>query len=202
MLQAGVIEPSSSPWLSPIVLVRKKGGDLRFCVDYRKVNAVTTADTYPLPRIDELIDELGTADTFTTLDAKAGYWSIDVHIKDRPKTAFSDGYRLFQFRHLPFGLSTVPSTFQRIMNLILSPVLGRHTLAYLDDIMVYSRGFSQHLIDFEETLKLLGAAGLKLNPDMCSFAANTINFLGFTISQEGVAPNQSKVAAINETPTP
>jgi len=202
MLNAGVIEPSSSPWLSPVVLVRKKGGALRFCVDYRKVNAVTTADTYPLPRIDEMIDELGPTDTFTTLDARAAYWSIEVQEEDRAKTAFSDGYRLFQFCRLPFGLSTAPTTFQRTMNLVLSPVLGRHTLAYLDDIVVYSKGFAQHLLDLEETLKLLVAAGLKLNAEKCSFAATTINFLGFTISPDGVAPDHSKVAAIADTPAP
>lgn len=202
MLSAGVIEPSSSPWLSPVVLVRKKGGALRFCVDYRKVNAVTTADTYPLPRIDELIDELGPTDTFTTLDARAAYWSIEVHEEDRPKTAFSDGYRLFQFRRLPFGLSTVPMTFQRTMNLVLSPVFGRHTLAYLDDVVVYSKGFAQHLVDLEETLKLLVAGGLKLNAEKCSFAATTINFLRFTISPDGVAQDHSKVVAIADTPAP
>jgi len=91
MLKQGVIEPSTSPWLSPVVLVKKKNGSLRFCVDYRNLNAVTTADTYPLPRIEELIDELGPADTFT----KAAYWSVEVHPEDRPKTAFSDRYRLF-----------------------------------------------------------------------------------------------------------
>jgi len=94
MLNNGVIEPSTSPWLSPVVLVKKKCGSLRFCVDYRNLNAVTTADTYPLPRIEELIDELGPTDTFTTLDARSAYWSVDVHPADRPKTAFSDGYRL------------------------------------------------------------------------------------------------------------
>lgn len=183
MPKNGVIESSTSPWLSPVVLVQKKDGSLRFCVDYRNLNAVTTADTFPLPRIDELIDELSPSDTFTTLDAKAAYWSVEVHPEDRPKTAFSDGYRLFQFWRLPFGLSTAPTTFQRTMNFVLSSVLGHHTLAYLDDVVVYSRGFSQHLKDLEETLQLLAAAGLKLNIEKCKFAATTINFLGFTSSR-------------------
>jgi len=202
MLKNGVIESSTSPWLSPVVLVKKKDGSLMFCVNYRNLNAVTTADTFPLPRIDELIDELGPSDTFTTLDARAAYWSVEVHPEDRPKTAFSDGYRLFQFRRLPFGLSTAPTTFQRTMNFVLSSVLGHHTLAYLDDVVVYSRGFSQHLKDLEETLQLLAAAGLKLNIEKCKFAATTINFLGFTISPEGVSPHQDKVAAILATPAP
>lgn len=202
MLRAGVIEQSTSPWLSPVVLVKKTGGALRSCVDYRKLNQITIADTYPLPRIDELLDELSPTDTFTTLDARAAYRSIDVHPNDRPKTAFSDGYCLFQFCRLPFGLSTAPTTFQRTMNFVLSPVLGRHTLAYLDDIVVYSRGFERHLKDLEETLQLLMAAGLKLNAEKCTIAATSINFLGFTISPEVVAPDHEKVAAITDTPAP
>ncbi|XP_047469494.1 uncharacterized protein LOC125025520 [Penaeus chinensis] len=169
---------------------------------YRNLNAVTTSDTYPLPRIEELIDELGPTDTFTTLDARSAYWSIEVHPADRPKTAFSDGYRLFQFCRLPFGLSTAPTTFQRTINLVLSSVLGRHTLVYLDDIIVYSKGFSQHIRDLQETLQLLSAAGMKLNPEKCKFANTTINFLGFTISPEGVHPDRDKVSAISDTPVP
>lgn len=202
MLDAGVIEPSTSPWLSPVVLVKKKGGGLRFCVDYRGLNAVTKKDAYPLPRINELIDELGPMDTFTTLDARAAYWSVELETTDRPKTAFSDGYRLFQFCRLPFGLSTAPTTFQRTMNIVLAPVLGRHTLAYLDDVIIYSRGFTQHLQHLSETLQLLSSAGLKLNPQKCQFAASTIDFLGFTISPGGVSPNQEKVTAISKTPAP
>jgi len=198
MLQAGVIEPSTSPWLSPVVLVKKKDGSLCFFVDYRALNAVTVKDTYPLPRIDALIDELGPMDTFTTLDAKAAYWAVEVEPKDRPKTAFSDGYRLFQFCRLPFGLSTAPTTFQRTMNVLLASVLGKHTLCYLDDVVIYSRGFSQHLKDLQETLTILSAAGLKLDLDKCTFAATTINFLGFTITPEGVLPNKEKVMAISQ----
>ncbi|XP_037777067.1 uncharacterized protein LOC119574050 [Penaeus monodon] len=161
---------STSPWMSPVVLVKKKGGGLRFCVDYRGLNAVTKGDTYPLPLINELIDELGPKNIFTTLDARAAYWSVEVEESDRPKTAFSDGYRLFQFCRLPFGLSTAPTTFQRTMNVVLS--------------------------------SLLSLAGLKLNMEKCQFAATTIDFLGFTISPDGVSPNRDKVLAISNTPPP
>lgn len=202
MLRNGVVEPSNSPWLSPVVLVKKKDGSVRFCSDYRGLNSVTKADSYPLPRMDEMIDELGPMDVFTTLDARSAYWSVEIDPKDRPKTAFSDGYRLLQFCRMSFGLSTAPATFQRTMNLVLSPVLGRHTLCYLDDIIVYSKGFSQHFQDLEETLQLLAAANMKLNMEKCQFAAETINFLGFTISPEGVRPNQDKVQAIVSTPPP
>jgi len=202
MLRSGVIEPSTSPWLSPVVLVKKKDGRVRFCVDYRGLNAVTRKDSYPLPRIDALLDELGPATVFTTLDARAAYWAVEVDPSDRPKTAFTDGYRLFHFCRLPFGLATAPSTFQRTMNVLLTSVLGRHTLCYLDDIVIYSSEFEQHLQDLEETLQLLKTAGLKLNMAKCKFAVATINFLGFTISPSGVLPNQEKVAAIVQTPPP
>jgi len=202
MLEAGVIEPSTSPWLSPVVLVKKKDGSVRFCVDYRNLNSVTTPDTYPLPRIDELIDDLNSTSVFTCLDARAAYWSVEVRPEDRPKTAFSDGHRLFQFKRLPFGLATAPSTFQRTMNVILSPVLGRHTLAYLDDIVIYSSSFDLHLKHLGETLGLLSKAGLKLNLSKCNFAKNKIRFLGFEVSGEGVAPDPSKVTCIAEMNAP
>jgi len=170
MLNTGVIEPSTSPWLSPVVLVKKKDGGVRFCVDYRALNAVTKGDSYPLPRIEELLDELGPMNIFTTLDARAAYWAVEVDPPDRPKTAFSDGYRLFQFVRLPFGLSTAPTTFQRTINVVLAAVLGKHTLCYLDDIIIYSRSFAQHLADLNETLGRLKAAELKLNLDKCTAA--------------------------------
>lgn len=202
MLEAGVIEPSTSPWLSPVVLVKKKDGSVRFCVDYRNLNSITTPDTYPLPRIDELIDDLNSTSVFTCLDARAAYWSVEVKPEDRPKTAFSDGHRLFQFKRLPFGLATAPSTFQRTMNVILSPVLGRHTLAYLDDIVIYSASFDLHLQHLDETLSLLCKAGLKLNLSKCNFVKDKIRFLGFEVSGEGVAPDPSKVTCIAEMNAP
>jgi len=123
MLAQGVIEPSSSPWISPVVLVRKKDGSHRFCVDYRGLNRVTTPDTYPLPRIDEMLDSLSGRAWFTVLDSQSAYWAISVHPDDRQKTAFSDGHRLLQFRRLPFGLSTAPTTFQLTMNVVLASVV-------------------------------------------------------------------------------
>lgn len=123
MLAQGVIEPSSSPWISPVVLVRKKDGSHRFCVDYRGLNWVTTPDTHPLPRIDEMLDSLSGRAWFTVLDSRSAYWAISVHPDDRQKTAFSDGHRLLQFRRLPFGLSTAPTTFQLTMNVVLASVV-------------------------------------------------------------------------------
>jgi len=202
MLKAGIIEPSTSPWLSPVVLVKKKDGSLRFCVDYRNLNSVTVADTYPLPRIDELVDELRDTQVFSLLDSRSAYWSVAVEPSDKPKTAFSDGYRLFQFRRMPFGLSTAPTTFQRTMNVVLSPVLGRHTLAYLDDVVVYSPDFNSHLIQLEETLKILNDAGFKLNLAKCEFAVQEFRFLGFKVTPEGILPDPEKVRSIVDMTPP
>ena len=202
MMRAGVIEPSSSPWLSPVVLVRKRDGTVRFCIDYRGLNSVTVADSHPLPRIDELLDELGDTSYFTLLDSRSAYWSINVDPQDRPKTAFSDGNRLYQFRRLPFGLSGAPTTYQRVMNVVLSSVLGKHTLAYLDDVLVYSKTFEDHLVHLDETLTLLNNAGMKLNMEKCEIAKHKIRFLGFQVSAEGVVPDPEKVTSIQQMPAP
>nr|XP_027228496.1 uncharacterized protein LOC113820359 [Penaeus vannamei] len=196
MLQQGVIEPSTSPWSSPVVLVKKKDGSVRFCVDYRGLNKVTTPDSYPLPRIDELMDSLSGKTWFTVLDSRAAYWAISVHPEDRPKTAFTDGNRLYQFRRLPFGLSTAPTTFQRTMDIVLSSVLGRHTLAYLDDVVVASTSFEAHLNHLKETLGLLENAGMKLNLHKCEFARQEVKLLGFIVGRDGIRPNPDKVLAI------
>lgn len=126
MLADGIIEPSKSTWLSPVVLIKKKDGGIRFCVDYRNMNKMTVIDTYPMPQLDQSLDDLSGKQWFTALDACSANWTIEVEPQDRPKTAFSDGYRLFQFRRMPFGLATAPSTFQRAIVAVLSPVLGRH----------------------------------------------------------------------------
>lgn len=202
MHNSGVIEPSSSPWMSPVVLVRKKNGDIRFCIDYRALNNVTVADQFPLPRIEELIDDLGNTSYFSVLDARSAYWSVSMNEKDKAKTAFSDGSRLWQFKRMPYGLRNAPATFQRAMNTILNPVLGKHALAYLDDIIIFSSSFEDHLLHLDETLTLLNRAGLKLNLQKCNFLVKEIKFLGFLISSKGISPDPGKVKSINDMPIP
>ena len=202
MLKSGVIEPSISPWLSPIVLVRKKDQTFRFCIDFRNVNSLTMSDSYALPLLDELIDELGKSKVFSVFDARSAYWSIELNPDDKAKTAFSDGTFLWQFRRMPYGLKTAGATYQRMVNFILSPVLGKHTMAYLDDIVVHSSCFDQHVNDVNETLKLLTDAGFKLNPSKCNVAVSQLKLLGFIVSESGVAPDPDKVKSINEMPAP
>ena len=139
MLKARVIEPATSEWESPIVLVPKPDGSMRFCVDYRRLNAITTRDSYPLPRMDECIDSLGDATVFSTLDCNAGYWQIPVDPADRPKTTFTSHEGLFWFLRMPFGLRNAPATFQRFVDITLAGLKRKVFLVYLDDIIVFSR---------------------------------------------------------------
>ena len=202
MHAAGVIEPSISPWMSPVVLVRKKTGDVRFCVDFRIINSFTIANNYPLPPLQTMIDDLHDSKVFTSLDARSAYWAIPVEPSDRPKTAFSDGSRLWQFRRMPYGLRTAPQTFQKTINLVLSSVLGRHTAAYLDDVVIFSPNMEEHLVHLKETLNLLHQAGLRLNSDKCDIAVSEFKFLGFIVSSKGILPDPEKCKAINEMPRP
>ena len=143
MQKEGVIQPSSSPWASAIVLVRKKDGGLRICVDHRQLNSVTKLDTFPLPRIDDLLDQLGSAKYFTTLDLAAGYWQIRVADDSIEKTAFITSNGLFEFRVMPFGLTNAPAIFQRLMQTVLSglnSVEGPNFISvYIDNILIFSK---------------------------------------------------------------
>ena len=138
MLELGVIEPSTSEWAAPVVFASKKDGSLRFCVDYRRLNAVTVRDSYPIPRMDECIDSLGGAQVFSTLDCNSGYWQVDIPVTDREKTAFVTHHGLFQYTRMPFGLRNAPATFQRPIDIVLSSVKWQFALVYLDDIAIFS----------------------------------------------------------------
>jgi len=143
MLEQGVIQPSSSPWASPIVLVKKKDGTFRFCVDYRKLNSVTKKDAHPLPRVDDLLDALAGSKYFSTLDLRAGYWQLSVAPEDREKTAFVTPDGLWEFIRLPFGVSGGPATFQRAIEIILSGLTYHTCLCYFDDIIIPSDSIQQ-----------------------------------------------------------
>ena len=155
LLKKEIIEHSTSPWSSPVVLVKKKDGTTRFCVDYRRLNQITTKDAFPLPRIDDIYDQLTKATYFTKFDFKAGYFQVPLDKADRPKTAFSTRDGHFQFKVLPQGLTNGPPTFQRIVNQILGPNRWKHILAYIDDIIIYSKNFTEHLQHIEEVCSLL-----------------------------------------------
>ena len=200
MLQNNVIRPSSSPWTSPVVLVKKKDSTYRFCVDFRKLNNVTRKDTYPLPRIDDMLDRLHNAQFFTTLDLQSGYWQIPIKEEDKEKTAFSTGDGLYEFNVMPFGLTGAPATFQRCMNYLLMDV--DHTMVYIDDIIIFSSNFDQHLKDIEKVLKILQKSGLKLKPSKCEWAKHEVIFLGHVVSSVGMKPDPANVEKVRNFPTP
>jgi len=143
MLAKGIIEPSSSPWSSLIVLVKKKDGTIRFCIDYRKVNGVAVKDSYPLPRIEDCLDALSGSQWFCTLDLASGYWQVEMAERDKEKTAFSTGSGLYQFNVMPFGLCKAPATFERLMDRVLVGLPWQILLIFLDDVIVHTKSFEE-----------------------------------------------------------
>lgn len=202
MLRAGVIEPAQSPWASPVVLVPKPDGSLRFCVDYRRLNAMTIKDTYPLPRMDECIDSLGDATVFTTLDCNSGYWQIPVAKKDRDKTAFVCHAGLYRYKRMPFGLTNAPATFQRTLDILLSPFRWKSCLVYLDDVIIYSKDAEAHFGHVEGILDALSRAGVSLKLAKCSFFADTVKYLGHVIRPGTLSVNEAATAALRQAQLP
>ncbi|MCG8431409.1 MAG: RNA-directed DNA polymerase, partial [Candidatus Omnitrophica bacterium] len=203
MKKQGVITPSTSPWASPVVLVPKQDGSIRFCVDYRKVNAVTRKDCYHLLRIDELLDSLNGAKYFSSLDLQSGYWQINMSEEDKSKTAFITHKGTFQFNKMPFGLTNAPATFQRLMDCVLSGLTGLICLVFLDDIIIYTRTTAMdHLRHVMRILWTLKDAGLKVKGRKCKIARKEIKFLGHIVSAKGIAPDPEKVQAVQDATRP
>ena len=181
MSKQGVIEPSASTWSSPVVLVKKKDGSLRFCVDYRKLNDVTVKDSYPLPRIDDSVEALAGARWFSTLDLKSGYWQVELDDQAKEKTAFSIGTGLWQFTVMPFGLSNAPATFERLMEQVLAGLPLNTALIYLDDVLVARRTFAEHIANLRVVFQRFRRASLKLNPKKCSLLQKQVKYLGHVV---------------------
>ncbi|CAH8585581.1 unnamed protein product, partial [Dicrocoelium dendriticum] len=202
MIEKEVIRPSTSPWAAPVVLVKKKDGGFRLCVDYRRLNEITRKDAFPLPRIDDLFDALGGSVYFSTLDLASGYWQVEVEESDRAKTAFVVPSGFYEFQTMPFGLSNAPATFQRLMQKVLHELMPHKCLVYLDDVIVHGKTKDEHLNNLAEVLTRLVNVGLKLQPTKCHLLQTEVTYLGHVISGMGIRTDPRKTEQVRLWPTP
>ena len=202
MLGAGIVGPSRSEWASPVVLVRKKDGGVGWCVDYRRLNAVTERDAYPLPKIEECLDTLSGATWFSTLDLQSGYWQVEMAPEDRDKTAFTTKYGLFQYTRMSFGLCNAPSTFQRAMEVAMQGLQWKTLLVYIDDLIIVSATLEEHLERLQEVFERLRQQGVKLKPRKCNLLRREALFLGHVVDGDGIRTNPALVRDIQERTAP
>lgn len=201
MLADSIIETSSSPFASPVLLVRKKDNTWRFCVDYCHLNAVTVKNKHPMPIVDELIDELAGGQWFSKLDFRSGYHQIRIALEDTHKTAFKTHEGLHEFLVMPFGLTNAPATFQIVMNMIIKHLLCRGVLVFMDDILIYSATLEDHLHLLQEVFQIIRDQHFYVKLSKCSFAQPEVEYL-HVISARGVATEPSKILAVQQWPTP
>ncbi|KAL2082602.1 hypothetical protein ACEWY4_022420 [Coilia grayii] len=201
MLSLGVIEPSCSDWCSPVVLVPKRDGSIKFCIDFRQVNALSKVDPYPMPRIDELVERLGKAKYITTIDLSRGYWQVPLSPRAKEVTAFRTPFGLYHFNMMPFGLQGAPASFQRLMDRVLR---GTHQFAaaYLDDVCIWSNSWEEHCRHLRQVLDHIREAGLTINPGKCALAKQEVHYLGYVIGRGVIRPQVEKVDAIQSCTPP
>ncbi|UYV67821.1 hypothetical protein LAZ67_5002141, partial [Cordylochernes scorpioides] len=202
MLEEGIIRQSSSPWSFPVILVKKRDGKYRFCVDYRKLNEVTVKDVYPIPRIDDVMDTLQGSKYFSAIDLKSGYWQVEIEERDKEKTAFTTAHGLYEFNVMPFGLCNAPATFERNMDNVLGNLRWQICLCYLDDVIIYSSDFPTHIKRLEAVLRCFSESNLKLNAKKCRFAFEELEILGHITNQEGIKPAEYNIKAVRDFPQP
>jgi hypothetical protein len=185
-----------------VTLAKKKGADYRFCIDYRKLNEVTKKDSYPLPRIDELLERYRTARWFSSLDLAAGYHQIEMEEEDKEKTAFICSQGLYEYNVMPFGLTNAPATFQRLIDKTLREYIGEFVAVYLDDIMIYSKSFEEHIEHIEKVLIKLKEISTIIKLKKCKFGKRNIEFLGHIVGRDGLKPGEEKVEKIKNMKRP
>ena len=202
MLAIGIIQESNHAWSSPTVLVKKKDGTTRFCIDYRRLNQATKVDAYPLPHIEDSLNTLGGARFFCSLDLASGYWQVEMDAADREKTAFVTQGGLYEFRFMPFGLVNAPAMFERLMERVLRGIAWSECIVYLDDILVFGPDFGMTLARLERVLDRLGEAGLKLKAKKCQLFQEEIPFLGHIVSAAGIGADPAKCQQVRDWPVP
>ena len=199
LMEYDMIEPSKSPWACGVVMAKKKGGQLRFCCDFRYLNAVTIKDAYPIPRIDESLSKLGDAKFFTTLDLGSAFWQVPLRKQDREKTGFACELGLFQWKRMPFGLCNATATFQRLMAQALTSVTkkyGNLIMCYVDDVVIATPTLEDHIERLEEVFSCMKQAGLKCKPSKCEILRDSIKYLGRLVDKHGVRPDPEAVEAV------
>ncbi|MCP4993462.1 MAG: DDE-type integrase/transposase/recombinase [Gammaproteobacteria bacterium] len=201
-LEEGVIEPSKSPWSSPLVPVKKKDGSVRWAVDYRLLNKHLVMDSYPLPKIQQLVEKAGGHRVYSALDAVAAYYTIPVAMESRPVTAFTSPHGLYQWTRMPFGLATAPSVYSRFIQAILNPLGTDGLQAYLDDILLYHNSLDDHLDRLAQVFQAHREGGIRLKPSKTQLFREQIDYLGHTLSQDGVAMQAAYIDRIMEWPVP
>ncbi|GFY05874.1 retrovirus-related Pol polyprotein from transposon opus [Trichonephila clavipes] len=202
LLAEGIIEECESPYASPVILIPKPNGTFRLCIDYRKLNEITVADTYPLPRMDDLLHQAKLTPFMSTLDLRAGYHQVKVHVEDQDKTAFVCPFGTYHYLRMPYGLRNAPATFQRLMNRFCNGLEDILALPYLDDIIVLSETFEKHMFDRKAIFERLLLFKLKANREKCHFASSRVKYPGFWITQKGIEVDPEKVASILDIPPP
>lgn len=202
MVDHGIVRESTSPYASPIVLVQKKTGEKRLCVDYRELNRKTKKEHYPLPRIEDQLDQLAGNTVFTSLDLASGYYQIAIAEDSRHRTAFVTPDGQFEYNRMPFGLVNAPSVFQRTINKILLEAKIKYAIVYMDDVLIPSKDITEGLQRLEEVLGLLKKGGLTLKLSKCQFFLDTIDFLGYEVSHDGIRPGHRKTEAVSKFPKP
>ncbi|GJR63470.1 reverse transcriptase domain-containing protein [Tanacetum coccineum] len=200
--EKGFIRPSSSPWGAPVLFVKKKDGAMRMCIDYRELNKLTIKNRYPLPRIDDLFDQLQGACCFSKIDLRSGYHQLRVHENDIPKTAFRTRYGHFEFTVMPFGLTNAPAIFMDLMNRVCKPYLDKFVIVFIDDILIYSKSEKDHEHHLRTILDLLKKEKLFAKFSKCEFWLKEVQFLGHVVNQEGIHVDPSKIEAVKNWKAP
>src|SRR6185312_8059132 len=200
------VQARSNAWVSPVVIVKKKNGSLRFCVDYRALNAVTVPNRHPFPIMEDVIADIAKSGNqpkiFSALDLASGYWQVEMEEESKLKTTFTCHKGLYYFKRLPFGLKNAPVSFQCMMETVFAEEIGQHLAVYIDDLNIYSTDFNQHLRHLKGILEKCKKYGLKLKKEKCKFACEELEFLGHVIGKDGLAPDDRKIEAITQFPPP
>src|SRR3954462_2691510 len=202
LLANGAIQPSRSPYGAPVVFIKKKDGELRMCIDYRALNKITVKNKYPIPRIDDLMDQIHGAQIFSKIDLRSGYNQIRIHPDDIEKTAFRTRYGHYEFRVMPFGLTNSPATFMTVMQDVFRPFLDKFVVIYIDDLLVFSKDRKEHESHLRQVFEVLRQNKLYGKIEKCTFFQEAVEYLGHIISPKGIATDPAKVEAIQSWPTP